>query len=181
MNRVEKREEIELLSGYLNKAQIALCADYRGLTVGQITELRRSLRKVGSVGRVVKNTLAKLSIESAYKNSDLEEVKKFQGIFEGPSLLVVSNEDPVSPSKVLAEFGKIYKPFQIKGGWFEGGFVDQGGVQALAMLPSREELLAQLLRLINAPATQVVRLMQAPASQMVQLLEAYRQKMSEAA
>lgn len=181
MNRVEKQAELELIGGYLSKAQIAVCADYRGLTVGQVTELRRSLRKIGSVGRVVKNTLAKLSIDKVYHSSSAADLGKFKDIFEGPSMLVVSYDDPISPSKVLTQFSKSYAPFKIKGGWFEGSFVDVGAVEALATMPSREELLATLLRLINTPATKTVRLLQAPGSRLVQLLEAYRQKLSEAA
>lgn len=181
MDRVEKRSEVELISGYLSKAQIAVCADYRGLTVAQVTELRRNLRKIGSVGRVVKNTLAKLSADNVFEKSAGEELTKFKNVFEGPSMLVVSYDDPISPSKVLTDFSKSYAPFKIKGGWFEGSFVDVAGIEALATMPSREELLATLLRLINTPATQTVRLLQAPASGLVRLVEAYRQKLSEAA
>jgi len=177
MERTEKQTEIDLLNKSFESAQIALCADYRGLTVAQITKLRRQLRGSGLEGRVVKNTLAKIAAKRVLKDSDGTEMEKFLELFKGPSFVVFSRHDPVAPAKMASEFGKENEAFKIKGAWFEGAFVDVQGVKALASMPSREETLAKLLALIAAPATQLVRVLQAPAAQVVRVLEACRQKL----
>ena len=174
MERKEKNAEIKNLAKGLASAQIALCADYRGLTVSEITTLRDELRNTGSKTKVVKNTLAKLALEKAYTDADAEQLKQFIEIFEGPSMLVLSEEDPVSPAKVIKKFLKDHKALEVKGGWFEGSFLNEDGVNSLASMPSREEALAKLLSLIAAPATQLVRLLQAPAQQLAQVLEGHR-------
>jgi large subunit ribosomal protein L10 len=180
MDRIEKQAEIELLSDYMKRSSISICADYRGLNVAEITDLRNQLRSVGSQGRVVKNTLARLSIQKAYGDGSGNEVQKFLDLFVGPSLLVYSFDDPVAPAKVLAKFVKDKKKLGIKGGFFEGRCVNEAGVAQLSTMPSREEVLGQLLRVIAAPATNVVRLLQAPAVQTVRVIEAQRKKIEEA-
>lgn len=181
MERAEKQQEIEQLNDYFTKSQIAICADYRGLTVAQVTDLRKNLRKNDCVGKVVKNTLARISLERTFKDADGGELEKFMGLLEGPSLMVFSFKDPVAPSKILSEFAKGNEKLTIKGGWLEGNFVDAGGVDTLAKLPSKEETLAKLLALINAPATQLVRLLQAPSSQVVRVIEAHRENLEKQA
>lgn len=177
MNREEKKAEVQYLSDCFQKSQIAVCADYRGLSVGQITDLRSKLRKAGSFGRVVKNTLAKISVGQVFSEQDSGSLEKFLGLFEGPSLLVFSFEDPIAPTKVMAEFAKEHQALELKGGWLDGEFVDDKGVTALSKMPGREETLAKLLNLMSTPATQLVRLLQAPAQKTVQVLEAQRQKL----
>lgn len=177
MEKAEKQAELESLGQSFGASQIALCADYRGLTVAQMTELRRGLRKVGSSGQVVKNTLARISVERSCKDADGAEVDKFKRVFEGPSFLVFGADDPISAAKLLAEFSKKHQPFKIKGAWFEGSFVDPAGVEMLAAMPSREELLAKLLAVISAPATQLVRLLQTPATQVTRVVEEQRKKL----
>ena len=179
MNRAEKQVELELLTGKFTGSQLALCAEYRGLTVGQITNLRRELRQSGAVGRVVKCTLARLAVEKSLKNTTSGEAAKFEGMLKGPVMLVFSN-DPVGPSKVITKFAKTAEALKIKGGWFEGVCLDKAGVEQLATMPSREEILGKLLALINAPATQLLRLMQAPAEQTVRVIDAQRQKIETA-
>lgn len=180
MDKAGKNKEVEFLTQTLGKAQVALCADYRGLTVKQITELRRELRANGARGRVVKNTLMRRSINDAYKGEKKEEVSKFLGLFTGPSLVAYSFDNPVGPAKVFTKFGKANEKFSIRGGWFSGACMDQKGVQTLATMPSREELLAKLLALINAPATQLLRVMKAPGEQVARALEAHRKNLESA-
>jgi large subunit ribosomal protein L10 len=174
MNRAEKQTEIEMLSGAFSGSAIALCADYRGLTVSEIGSLRSELRKTGSSSRVVKNTLAKIAAGKAYEATAGEELDKFLGLFQGPNFIVFSDEDPVAPAKVIAKFAKEHGHLEIKGAWFDGGFVDVEGVKQLSTMPSKEELLAKLLNLMNAPATQLLQVMQAPSREVVQVLEAQR-------
>lgn len=180
MERTEKDEEIGLLVDWMQNSQIALCADYRGLSVSQFSTLRRELRNVGSKARVVKNTLARISAKKAWESKGVKGLDEFLGVLNGPSLLVVSNDDPVGPSKVLAKFAKDSQKLTVKGGLFENNFLGKAEVEQLATLPSREEVFGQLLRVISAPATQVVRLMQTPGTQMVRLLEEYRKKLEGA-
>jgi large subunit ribosomal protein L10 len=177
MNKDEKQAEISGLQESFSKAQIALLADYRGLTVAEITELRKALKGAGSVGRVVKNTLAKISAKQALKDSGDSEIEKFLALLNGPNMVVFSEGDPVASAKVLTQFAKEHEKLSLTGAWFEGECIDVKGVEALSSLPSREELLGKLLALINAPATQLVRLLQAPSTQVVRVLDAYRAKL----
>ncbi len=183
MERAEKHAEVEFLTECCTKAQIAFCCDPRGLTVGQVTKLRKDLRKAGAKAKVVKNTLGRLAIKKAYAAGKEAELTKFLGVMKGPSLLVFSDEDPVGPAKAISAFAgtKGHEKFSVKGAWFEGSFVDAAGVEALSKMPGRAETLAMLLRVINAPATQMVRLIQEPGAQLVRLIEAHRQNLEKKA
>lgn len=181
MEAGEKRLQVEHLSEQFGSSIVALCADYRGLTVEQMTGLRRGLKEKGSVGHVVKNTLARISIKQALGSDQADskkqqESEKLANVFTGPSFVVFSKEDPVAPAKVLAEFAKSHEALQIKGGWFEGNFIDAEAVKNLSNMPSREELYSKLLSVLVAPATKLVRTLNEPAARLVRLLEAYRAK-----
>lgn len=180
--RTEKESEVQFISNAFQKAQVALCADYRGLTVAEMTKLRKKVKESGGQARVVKNTLAILSAKSAFASAGQAELDRFVSMFKGPSLLITSAVDPVAPAKVLADFLKETKDkFSIKGGWIDGSCIDAKGVDSLAKMPGKKETLAQLLSLINTPATQFVRLLKAPGSQVVQVLGAYQRKLEGAA
>ena len=176
MDRASKQTEIDLVKDAVSKSAIALCLDYRGMKVSQMTTFRRKLRDKGATGRVVKNTLLRIASEKSLEGKEKGQVEKFLGLFEGPSMLVYA-EDPVSSSKVVADFLKENKQLTIKGAWVEGAYVDAKGVEELSKLPGREETYAMLLNLMLAPATQLVRLLNAPATQMVRVVDAYRQKL----
>jgi large subunit ribosomal protein L10 len=179
MERAEKQAEVERLNGMFATTQVTLCGDYRGLSVAAITKLRRELRSKGAQGVVVKNTLARLSANGSFAGADKAQLEKFVSLLKGPSFVVFSDKDPVSPAKVLSDFAKKNDKFKIKGGWLDGAFVDQAGVETLSKMPSREETLGKLLGLLAAPATQLVRLMKAPAQQMVQVLEGHRSNLEK--
>ncbi|RMG40166.1 MAG: 50S ribosomal protein L10 [Candidatus Dadabacteria bacterium] len=179
MERAQKDQIIKEMSDGVKTAQIVFCADYRGLTVAEMTELRRGLRESGARGQVIKNTLAKRAIKAAVGDVEEEELEKLLAVFEGPSFVVLSEDNAVSPAKVLANFAKDHKALQIKGAWYENAFVDPAGVEAISKMPSKEELQARLLQVLQGPATQVVQLLKAPARQLVMLLEAYRKKLEE--
>lgn len=180
MDRAAKEAEIASLNECFNSNQIALCADYRGLTVDQLNGLRGELREVGASSRVVKNTLAKISAKDSLKDSDSAQLEKFLELFSGPSFIVFANDDVVSPAKIFAKYGKDLEPFEIKGGWFEGSCLDGEGVKQISQMPSREELYAKLLSIMNAPATQLVRLLQTPGQQVAQVVEAHRANLEKA-
>ncbi len=180
MNRAEKQTEVEFIQNSLTQAQVALCADYRGLTVAEITKLRKKLRDSGAQSRVVKNTLAKISAKKAFGSAKASDLEKFVTMFKGPSLLVVSSTDPVAPAKVISDFVKESKEkLKIKGGWIDGACLDGKGVDSLSKMPGKKETLAKLLSVLVAPATQFVRLLQAPGTQTVQVLEAHRKNLEE--
>lgn len=179
MDKAEKIQEVESLSNAFSSSIVALCADYRGLTVEQITNLRAGLKEQGAYGQVVKNTLAKISVNKAHQESDEEEVQKFAATFSGPSLVIFSESDPVSPAKVLAKYAKEYQALEIKGGFFEGRYLDVTEVENLSSMPSKEELYAKLLSILSAPATKVVQLLQAPATQLTRVIDAQRAKLEE--
>ncbi len=177
MERAEKHAEVENLGSSFKSAQIAICAHYQGLSVSQITGLRKKLNASGLSGKVVKNTLASLAAERSLKDGGEEQLKKFLELFNGPSFLVFSEKDPVTPAKLLSEFGKENEAFKIKGAWFENNFLDGNAVDTLSKLPSREENIAKLLALLNTPATQLLRLMQEPAARLARVLGALRDKL----
>lgn len=119
--------------------------DYRGLSVKQIQELRRNVRDAGAKMTVWKNTLMKLAADEL-KLPDLGDV------LTGPSAFVVAPEDPVSSAKAIRDFAKSNEALNIKGGVMDGAFVDEAGVKAIAALPSREEVYAQIASMISGVA-----------------------------
>lgn len=177
MNRAEKQQEIELLSKCFSDAEVAICADYRGLNVEQITSLRRELRKMGASCRVVKNTLAKLAVKEVFKSESSEELEKFIELFGGPNFVIFGKDDVVESAKMAEKFAKDFEHLKLKGAWFEGQFLDQKGVSQFAKMASKEETLGKLLNLMSTPATQLVRLLQAPAQQLVQVLNAHKENL----
>lgn len=173
MNRGEKQQEIDELTGHFQKSKIAVCAEYRGLTVAQVNTFRKNLRDGNSFGRVAKNSLLKLSLKKAYKDQT-EGIQKFSDLLDGPNLVVFSYQDPVSPAKVIAKFKKDNEKLKIKGAIVDGKFLDPNGIEEYSKLPSREEILAKLLCLLNTPATQLLRVMKASAEQVVRVIDAHR-------
>jgi large subunit ribosomal protein L10 len=179
MDRAEKQTELDLIVDKFAKSQVTVCADYRGLTVAKITDLRRELRKAGSEGRVVRNTLARLAVSKVVgEGAAKDQLSKFLDAIVGPTLVVTCDNDPIAPTKVLAKFAKENADkFRVKGCWLDGAYVDAAGVDSLSKMPGREETFAMLLRLINEPATRVVRLLSEPSAQIARSIEAYRKKL----
>lgn len=178
MDSAEKQTELNLLVSKFTNAQVTVCADYRGLSVAKITELRRELRKAGSEGRVVRNTLARIAATKTSAGAKDGELEKFLGSIVGPTIVVTCDKDPIAPTKVLAKFAKENADkFRVKGCWLDGAYVDAAGVDSLSKMPGREETFAMLLALINEPATRLVRVMSEPSAQVVRSIEAYRKKL----
>ena len=189
MNKEEKKEEIKNISGNLVKSQIALCADFTGISVLKMTALRKDLRSAGSIVKVIKNSLAKISIDDVFVKKSFQnviqskvvetEVEKFSKLFIGPTVLIYSHIDPISPTKILAKFKKENDFFKIKGALVDGSFIDSSGVDTLSNMPGKDELLSQLLRLIMTPATNIVRFINEPSSLVVRAIDSYRAKLEE--
>lgn len=179
MERAEKQAELSSLVEKFSQAQVAVCADYRGLTVAQITRLRSELRKAGSEGRVVRNTLARLAVNKVVgeQGGKQSEVERFLETIVGPTIVVTCDNDPIAPTKVLAKFAKENNKFRVKGCWLDGAYVDAAGVESLSKMPGREETFAMLLSLMKEPATRLVRVLSEPSAQIARAIEAYRKKL----
>ena len=168
----EKAETIGAVHERFVSAKMAVVTEYRGLSVAQMTRLRREIRDASGEYQVIKNTLVRRALDgTAFR--DLEK------LLEGPNGWVFAYADPVVLSKALVKFADDHDKLTIKGGVFEGQFMDTAGVKALSRMPSKPELQAKLLAMINAPATQLVRLMREPGARVVRLLESVRKSKSE--
>jgi len=168
----EKAETVAAVHQRLKAAKMAIVTEYRGLTVQQMTRLRRQIRDVSGEYQVIKNTLVRRALKDT-GFGDLEQ------LLEGPNGWVFAYDDPVVLSKALIKFADDNDKLAIKGGVFEGRFMDTAGVKVLSQMPSKPELQAKLLALINAPATQLLRTIQEPGAQMVRLLELLRKAKGE--
>lgn len=171
MPRPDKVEQVELLTQKLRGARVAILTDYRGLTVGQLQDLRGRLRAQDVEYRVVKNTLARrAAVEAGHPD--------FQDLLKGPVAIAFGGEDVGAPSRLLAEFVRQTRVrLDIVGGLVEGRLMGPEQVRQIADLPSREVLLAQLLGTLQSPVSQLVGAIQAPVQQLVGLLEAYQAKL----
>lgn len=151
MAKVELKQPIvDEIKGYVNDAKAAVLVDYRGLTVEQDTALRKALREAGVVYKVYKNTLLKRAFEGtdfAQLNQDLE----------GPTAIAFSSDDATAPARVLNKFVKDIDALEFKAGVVEGTYYDVKGIQVLATIPSREELISKLLGSLQSPITNFAR------------------------
>ena len=169
MARPEKEAIVSEVYEKLAKAQSVVLVDFRGLTVQEVTELRKKLRAAEVELRVVKNTLTRFAAEKA----GLGDLVSY---LEGPTAIAFGYKDPVSPAKILSEFAKDHKQLELKGGVLEGKVIDRAMVEALAKVPSREVLLGQLAGLLQAPVRNLVNVLSAPLRNTVYVLEAIRKQ-----
>jgi large subunit ribosomal protein L10 len=168
----EKAETVAAVHQLLKSAKMAIVTEYRGLSVAQMTNLRREIRGASGEYQVIKNTL----VRRALKDTAFGDLEK---LLEGPNGWVFGYDDPVVLSKTLIKFADGNDKLAIKGGMFEGRFMDSTGVKALSQMPSKPELQARLLAMINAPTTQLLRTIQEPGARMVRLLESLRKTKGE--
>ncbi len=174
--RQQKEQMVSELKEKFETAQVVVLADYRGISVKKVTELRAKLRSAGCEMKVAKNTLAQI----AAKEVGIEGLDDY---LVGPTVLTFGNEDPVAAAKILSEFAKENKQgLEIKAGVLEGRLVDKAQIKELADLPSREVLLAKVLGGMQAPMYGFANVLAANLRNLVYVLEAVRkQKESEAA
>ncbi|HZU17993.1 MAG TPA: 50S ribosomal protein L10 [Candidatus Dormibacteraeota bacterium] len=171
MPRPEKVQQVELLTDRLRAAKVAVLTDYRGLTVGQMQDLRRRLRAQNVEYRVVKNTLARRAAVQAGH-------PEFQDLLRGPIAIAFGYEEVAAPARVLTDFARQTRlRLEIVGGLVEGRVLDAERTRQIADLPPREILLAQLLGTVQGPVAQLVGAVQAPVQQLVGLLQAYRERL----
>jgi len=170
LNRTEKEQVIGELHEKMAKAKAAIVAEPKGLTVAVVTDLRKKLRDSKIDYRVVKNTLA----ARAAKGTTLEPIAEK---FVGPTAIVMSYDDVVTPAKLLAEFMKDRENFTIRTAVVEGKVIDAKGVQALAKMPGLQELRAQIAAMIAQPATKLARIVGTPGQQLARVLGARREQL----
>ncbi|EPG64465.1 50S ribosomal protein L10 [Leptospira wolffii] len=149
----EKFEAVALLKGKLEKRSDFILASYSGLTVEEITGLRAKLRKEGSEMKVIKNNLFLLALKESEKHKDKNIA--FGPEYQGPLAAIFSEDNLPTVAKVLKEFAKTNKNLILKAGYLDGSILDAEGVDAIAGLPSREQLLAQIAGGINGPARSI--------------------------
>ncbi|RFU61386.1 50S ribosomal protein L10 [Peribacillus glennii] len=140
----QKKQIVDEISDKFKSVQTAVVVDYRGLTVAEVTELRKQLRDAGIEFKVYKNTLTRRAVEAAELNGLKESLT-------GPNAIAFSNEDVVAPAKILNDFAKKHEALEIKAGVIEGNVASADEIKALAELPSREGLLSMLLSVLQAP------------------------------
>jgi len=165
----EKKQIVEDLHERLTKSKVVIVTDYKGLDVAAVTELRRQLRESQIEFQVVKNTL----LVRAAADTD---AALMQNQFKGPSAIALSYDDPVSPAKILTTFAKDNEKLEIRAGVMSGKVLDLAAIKALSNLPSREQLLAQLLSAMNGVPTSLVRVLAAVPQKLVYALQAIKEQ-----
>ncbi|MHB8733069.1 MAG: 50S ribosomal protein L10 [bacterium] len=167
--RPDKVAEVEALEERLRNSSIVILTDYRGLTVGEIGTLRGKLRGASLEYRVAKNTLLSRAAEKV-------GVVGLEPHLTGPTAVVFGNDDPGVPARVLQEFIRQFRKLEIKGGVIEGHALDAAGVQALATLPGKQELLARVVGAVQGPLFALVMVLTAAPRGLVTALDAIRKK-----
>ncbi len=168
--RTEKSSIVSEVTGWLEKSPFMILVDYRGLSVGGFSELRKRLLGVGSQCHVVKNSLLKIASREV-GNPECTD------LFHGQTAIVFGDEDVCGAAKVLKSFAAEFKLPTIRGGVLDKEALSVDQVIALAELPSKDALRAQLLGVLLAPASKLVRTLNEPGAQLARLLQAYQEKL----
>lgn len=168
MDRAEKSEMVSYLNDVFSNAGVVVVAHYSGLTVADMTTLRGRMKDAGASLKVAKNRLVKIAL----KGTDAEHISD---LFQGPTVIAYS-ADPVAAPKIATEFAKTNDKLVILGGSFGTTALDASGVEALAKMPSLDELRAKIVGMINTPATRIAGVLQAPAGQLARVFGAYAEK-----
>jgi large subunit ribosomal protein L10 len=174
MRKEEKTTVVEELTASFGRASIALVSEYRGVKAGESDDMRRRIRVANGEFRVAKNTL----VRRAIKDSRYEALEASLG---GPVGIILSYADPVELAKTVSSFRELGDRFKIRGGVLDGKPITAAEVDALASLPPREVIFAQLLGLLQAPAARLARLLNEPGSSLARLLGAIEKKQGSAA
>ncbi len=170
MDRPTKERIVGEIKESFTDVMSVVLADYRGLDVPTVTDIRDEFRKAGCHYRVLKNTLVKIAIQG----SDLEPMTQ---LLKGPTALMWSTESPSAPAKLAVQFAKDKKAFNIKGGFFEGEVLDEDGVKRLSKMPGKAELQAQLLMTFIAAPQNFVRQIIAGPQNFMYLLDARKRNL----
>ena len=168
MDRAQKEIVVEELGQIFQSSGVVVVAHYEGMTVAQMQDLRGKMRAVNCSVRVAKNTLAKIALEG-------KPSAKMGDLLTGMTVFAYS-EDPVAAAKVAEEYAKGNDKFVILGGAMGDTVLDQAGVKTVAAMPSRDELIAQIVSCIGAPASNIAGAIGAPASNIAGILSTIEDK-----
>ena len=168
MIRQDKVQAVADIEEIYSNNSAVIITHYHGLSVSQLSKLRKTLSNEGSAFKVVKNTLAKI----AAKNAGIEGV---DSLFKGPVGIVYST-DPVSSAKIVTKFAKENDALKVVGGILDNSAVDSKVIAQLSSLPSMDELRGKVIGILQAPATKIACVVSAPASQLARVINAYSNK-----
>lgn len=152
----KKAEIVKQTTDMLNAAQSAIVVDYRGLTVAEVTDLRKQLRDAGIQMSVIKNKI----LDRAVEGTDYEDLRS---TFVGPTAVAFSDEDPIAPAKILKKFADDHDALEIKGGFIEKSVKTLDEINEYANMPGREELLSMLVSALQDPMRKIARAVKAIA------------------
>ncbi len=170
MDRAQKEKMVEELGQIFESSGVVVVAHYEGMTVAQMQDLRAEMRSAGGSVRVAKNKLAKIALEG-------KPCASIGKLLTGMTVLAYS-EDPVAAAKVADKYAKANDKFVILGGAMGNSALDQAGVKAVASMPSREELIAQIVSCIGAPASNIAGAIGAPASNIAGILSTLEERLA---
>lgn len=176
MNRVEKTELASALKDKFSKAQVAIFADYKGLTATQADDLRRALRTHNTEVKVLKNNVARLLTNDGSMG---DEAKNLMDGVVGPTMVAFAYGDPAAAAKVIHKFAQDNEALKLKDSLMGRKRIDASGVEELAKLPSKEVLIAKMLGTLNAPVTNFVGVLAAVPRSLVTVLAAVEKKKAE--
>ncbi|MFC7290054.1 50S ribosomal protein L10 [Hirschia litorea] len=168
MDRAGKTKALEVLKGIFGEAGAVIVTHYSGLTVAEMSDLRIKLGAEGASLKVIKNRLAKIALDGQGGDAATD-------LFKGPVAIAFA-PDPVSAAKVVAEYSKDNDKLVIVGGIMGSDVLDKAKVEALAKMPSLDQLRGKIIGVLQAPATKVAGVLQAPAGQLARVIAAYAKK-----
>ena len=171
MKRSDKNDFVQNLKEELKDSSSVVVAHYAGLSVSETDNLRKEMRSNGAKFKVTKNRLTKIALTGTPYES-------IEDLFTGPTAIAYSS-DPVAPARVSVEFEKKFENFKILGGSYEGEKIDNAKINFLATLPSLDQIRANLLRLLNAPAQKIASITQAPGGQLARLINARSEQLEK--
>ena len=152
----KKAEAVKNVNAMLTEAQTAIVVDYRGLTVAEVTDLRKQLRDADVKMMVIKNKILQRAVEST-------DYEALNDVFVGPTAIVFSNEDPIAPAKIIKKFADDHEALEVKGGFIEQSVKTLDEINEYATMPGREELLSMLASALQDPMRKIARAVKAIA------------------
>lgn len=172
LSKVEKQKIIDDLAARFHSVPSVFIVEYQGLKVKEMDALRKKLRQTNTELRVVKNTL----LEKASLGTDMEKMKD---LFSGPTAVAICDGESSAAAKVFVDYGEDFPEIRIKGGIFEGEVVDVSGIERIAKLPSRQELVSEFVGLLSAPMSNLVGVLEQARSNIVNVLEGLKEKKTD--
>lgn len=165
MPNIQKTQMVEEIKDRFSGSAGVIMADYRGLTVKEMQELRSKLREAGGDVKVYKNSLTEIALREL-------ELPEMPEMLQGPTAFFFATADPVAPAKAIMDFAKEHTALEVKGGLIERALVDAAAVKRVAALPSREQLIAQFMGAITGPVRGFMSMCNAPAGALARAMRA---------